>query len=241
LARLVLFDIDGTLIRTSGVGVQAFYRTIASEFGVTNGQVRIRFGGRTDTSLVRELFAHCGVEHSPEQVRRFFDAYVFWLDHLLSESRSGSVCPGVWRLLEALAALPEPPRIGLLTGNIRLGAEIKLRHFGLWDQFETGAFGDDHEDRNQIAAIARERGGELMGRPLSGDEILVVGDTAHDVTCGRAIQARVLAVATGGASRAELAASSPDWLVTNLEEVDAAWLMRVRPAGAAHPTGAGIA
>ncbi len=230
--RLVLFDIDGTLIRTSGVGVQAFYRTMASEFGVTDGKARIRFGGRTDTSLVRELFNHCGVEHTPEQVRRFFDAYVFWLDHLLAESRSGSVCPGVWRLLEALAGLPEPPRIGLLTGNIRLGAEIKLRHFDLWQRFETGAFGDDHEDRNRIAVIARERGGELLGRPLAGEEILVVGDTAHDVTCGRAIQARVLAVATGGASWAELEACSPDWLVADLEEVDPVRLLQPTPRSA---------
>jgi phosphoglycolate phosphatase-like HAD superfamily hydrolase len=222
LVRLALFDIDGTLIRTSGVGVQAFHRAMASEFGATDGQGRIRFGGRTDTSLVRELFGYCGVAHSPENVQRFFDAYVFWLDYLLSESRSGSICPGVHRLLESLAALPDPPRVGLLTGNIRLGAEIKLRHFGLWQWFETGAFGDDHEDRNQIAAIARDRGGRALGRPLSGEEILVVGDTVHDVTCGRAIHARVLAVATGGGTHAELAACAPDWLVSSLDEVDAA-------------------
>jgi phosphoglycolate phosphatase len=222
LVRLALFDIDGTLIRTKGVGVQAFFRAMASEFGVVNGHGRIRFGGRTDTSLVRELFGLCGIEHSPDRVRRFFDSYVFWLDHLLGENPAGSVCPGVCRLLEALAALPEPPMIGLLTGNIRLGAEIKLRHFGLWDWFQTGGFGDDHEDRNQIAVIARERGERLIGRPLSGAEILVVGDTAHDVACGRAIEARVLAVATGGATAVELLACSPDWLVSSLEEVHAA-------------------
>ena len=222
LVRLALFDIDGTLIRTKGVGVQAFYRAMASEFGVVDGYGKIRFGGRTDTSLVRELFGFCGVEHCPEHVRRFFDTYVFWLDHLLTENRSGTVCPGVWRLLDALAALPEPPKIGLLTGNIRLGAEIKLRHFGLWDRFEIGGFGDDHEDRNQIAAVVRERGGQAIGRPLSGEEILVVGDTAHDVACGRAIEARVLAVTTGGATAAELESCSPDWLVSSLDEVDAA-------------------
>jgi phosphoglycolate phosphatase len=228
LVRLALFDIDGTLIRTSGVGVQAFYRTMASEFGVVDGHVQVRFGGRTDTSLVRELFACCSVDYTPERVSRFFDAYVFWLDYLLTENQSGSVCPGVWRLLESLAALPKPPRIGLLTGNIRLGAEIKLRHFGLWHMFETGGFGDDHEDRNQIAVIARERAGQLVGQPLLGEEILVVGDTAHDVACGRAIQARVLAVATGGASWSELEACSPDWLVANLEAVDAASICQTR-------------
>jgi phosphoglycolate phosphatase-like HAD superfamily hydrolase len=228
LVRLALFDIDGTLIRTRGVGVEAFYRAMATEFGGVVGRGQIRFGGRTDTSLVRELFGCCGIEHTPEHVRRFFDAYVFWLDHLLVENKSGSVCPGVWRVLEALASLSEPPRVGLLTGNIRLGAEIKLRHFGLWHLFETGGFGDDHEDRNQIAAIARERGGQMFGRTLSGEEILVVGDTVHDVACGRSIGARVLAVATGGATWPELQASAPDWLVSNLDEVDVASICRDR-------------
>jgi phosphoglycolate phosphatase-like HAD superfamily hydrolase len=115
-----------------------------------------------------------------------------------------------------------------LTGNIRLGAEIKLRHFGLWHLFETGGFGDDHEDRNQIAAIARERGGQMFGRTLSGEEILVVGDTVHDVACGRSIGARVLAVATGGATWPELQGSAPDWLVANLDEVDVASICRDR-------------
>ena len=226
--RLALFDVDGTLIRTRGVGVEAFYRAMATEFGVIVGHGQIRFGGRTDTSLVRELFDCCGIEHTPEHVRRFFDAYVFWLDHLLVENKSGAVCPGVWRMLEALSNLPEPPKIGLLTGNIRLGAEIKLRHFGLWRMFETGGFGDDHEDRNQIAAITRERGGQMIGRTLSGEEILVVGDTIHDVACGRSIGARVLAVATGGATWAELQACSPDWLVASLDEVDAAVICQDR-------------
>ncbi len=228
LVRLALFDIDGTLIRTKGVGVEAFYRALGSEFGMADVRGLIRFGGRTDTSLVRELFGCCGIEHTPEHVHRFFDAYVFWLDHLLTESPSGSVCPGVLPFIETLAALPDPPKIGLLTGNIRLGAEIKLRRFGLWDRFETGAFGDDHEDRNEIALIARDRCGKTIGRPLSGDEILVVGDTVHDVACGRAIQARVLAVATGGASWSELEQSSPDWLVANLQEADAAAICRRR-------------
>lgn len=222
MVRLVLFDIDGTLIRTKGVGVEAFFRAMASEFGVVDGFKSMRFGGRTDSSLVRELFGCCGLNHCPEHVERFFDSYVFWLDHLLNESRSGAICPGVLRMLDELEGLTDPPKVGLLTGNIRLGAEIKLRHFGLWDRFELGGFGDDHEDRNQIAVIARERGGVAIGRPLAGPEIVVVGDTAHDVACGRAIEARVLAVATGGATAAELQACSPDWLVSSLEEVTAA-------------------
>lgn len=217
--RLVLFDIDGTLIHTRGVGVQAFGRTLEFEFHHPDVSHRIRFGGRTDPSLVREVFAHAHIEHNRDNVSRFFDAYVFWLDHLLTESRHGGPCPGVRDLLKALRALPEPPLIGLLTGNIRLGAEIKLRRFDLWDAFETGAFGDDDEDRNRIADVALQRGRKLLGKSLRGEEVLVVGDTPRDIECGRAIGAQVLAVATGGAETDELKDHRPDWLVPTLEHV----------------------
>lgn len=220
VVRLVLFDIDGTLIRTGGAGVKAFERTLASAFGVQNGTAAVRFSGRTDPAIVRDCFVQHGIAPSPENFGRFFESYVFWLDQLLQQT-NGAVCPGVIDLLGALNQLPEPPAVGLLTGNIRLGAEIKLRHFQLWEAFVTGGFGDDSEDRRQIAVIARRRGGQWLGRELAGDEILVVGDTPHDVDCARAIQARTLAVATGGATREELAAHRPTWLVEDLTQVTA--------------------
>jgi phosphoglycolate phosphatase len=220
--HLVLFDIDGTLIHTGGAGVKAFARTLTSEFNISNGTEKVRFGGRTDPSLVRELFGHCGIEHTPGNIQRFFDSYSFWLAQLLADSNRGGPCPGVLEFIAELRASVQPPLIGLLTGNIRLGAEIKLRHYGLWDLFETGAFGDDHEDRCQIAAIARDRGSRQLGRPLQGENILVVGDTPHDIRCGRAIGAKVMAVTTGGASRAELEVHQPDWLLNTLEQAAAA-------------------
>jgi phosphoglycolate phosphatase-like HAD superfamily hydrolase len=221
MIRLALFDIDGTLIRTGGAGIKAFAHALRSEFGRTHGTERIRFGGRTDTSLVRELFTYAGVDHTHQNVQRFFDCYVFWLDHLLRESAAGGPCPGVRSLLRQLQSLPQAPLLGLLTGNIRLGAEIKLRHYDLWDPFALGGFGDDDEDRNAIASVAQQRGAQALGRPLEGHEILVVGDTPHDIECGRAIGARTLAVATGGAATEELLAHQPDWLVTTLESADA--------------------
>jgi phosphoglycolate phosphatase len=223
--RLVLFDIDGTLIHTGGAGVKAFARTLEFEFNVRNGTEKVRFGGRTDTSLVRELFDRCGIDHHAANIERFFGSYSFWLAQVLAEANRGGPCPGVLRFLDDLTTCFQPPVIGLLTGNIRLGAEIKLRHYGLWERFEIGAFGDDHEDRNQIAVVARERGNRRLGRPLDGHEILVVGDTPHDITCGRAIGARVLAVATGGASRQELEGHRPDWLFDSLEAADAAGVL----------------
>jgi len=221
VVKLALFDIDGTLIRTGGAGVKAFVHTLTSVFGVRDATAEIKFGGRTDTSLVREIFRLTDIEHTPENVDRFFGAYVFWLDHLLAHSNQGSACPGVWSFIREVRRLPEPPMIGLLTGNIRLGAEIKLRRYQLWDQFTVGAFGDDDEDRNRIAAIAQMRGSGIYGRPLDGPEVLVVGDTPHDIHCGQAIEARVLAVGTGAATTDQLQDHAPDWVCSSLEEIRA--------------------
>jgi phosphoglycolate phosphatase-like HAD superfamily hydrolase len=215
---LVLFDIDGTLIRTGGAGVQAFERTFATEFGVRWATDGISFAGRTDISLARQCFLRHRIDPVPGNFQRFFDTYVFWLHHLLGET-NGKVCAGVRELLAGFRRLPKPPAVGLLTGNVRLGAEIKLRHFGLWEHFQIGAFGDDHEDRNELARIARERGLQLLGQPLSGRHILVVGDTPLDIECGNRIHARVLAVGTGGYSCDALRACNPTWAVEDLAQV----------------------
>jgi phosphoglycolate phosphatase len=220
MVKLVLFDIDGTLVHTGGAGIKAFAKAFAAEFNAPHGVEKIKFAGRTDVNLVREFFGIHNIAASPENFRRFFESYVFWLDHILAQSRT-EACPGVFEFIEDLRALPNPPRLGLLTGNIRLGAEIKLRHFGLWDLFETGGFADDSEDRNQIAAAAHERGCRLLKGNLNGDEVLVVGDTPLDIRCGRAIRAKVLAVATGGATLEELRRHEPDWAVSDLRAVKA--------------------
>lgn len=215
MVRLVLFDIDGTLVHTGGAGIKAFARAFATEFNANNGVERIKFAGRTDVSLVREFFGFHSIPATAENFGRFFERYVFWLDHILAQSKTQE-CPGVWGFIRELQALPQPPVLGLLTGNIRLGAEIKLRHLGLWELFEMGAFADDGEDRDHIAQAARQRGSRLLQRELCGEEILVIGDTPFDIRCGRAIGARVLAVATGGAKLEELQQHQPDWAVADL-------------------------
>src|ERR1035437_4741703 len=181
---------------------------------------RLKFAGRTDYSLVREFFGFNHIEPTPANFERFFERYAFWLDHLLRESHT-ELCPGVWEFIHELQALPQAPLLGLLTGNIRLGAEIKLRHFNLWDVFQTGGFANDHEDRGQIAAVARQRGSRILGEDLRGDQVLVIGDTALDIRCARAIGAKALAVATGGATLAELNTHQPDWAIPDLRAIPA--------------------
>ena len=220
MTRLVLFDVDGTLIHTGRAGVKAFAQVFASEFGAVDGFERLKFAGRTDVSLVREFFDQHRIPATAGNFERFFDRYVFWLDHILATSHAEE-CPGVWEFIHQLRELAQPPALGLLTGNIRLGAEIKLRHFKLWDVFATGAFGDDHEDRNEIAAVALRRGSRVLQEPLTGDQVLVIGDTPFDIRCGRSIGAKVLAVATGGASIEELFRHQPDWAVEDFRKINA--------------------
>jgi phosphoglycolate phosphatase len=220
MAKLFLFDIDGTLVHTGHAGTQAFKKTFATEFNLHHGTEKIKFAGRTDVSLVREFFKIHGLPETSEHFRQFFERYVFWLDHILAQT-NGAPCKGVLNFLDELLALPNPPALGLLTGNIRLGAEIKLRHYGLWETFHFGGFADDHEDRNHIAVAAFERGRRVIGKHLRPEEIVVVGDTQFDVACGKFIGAKVLAVATGGAKFHELKSHSPDWLVEDLTRISA--------------------
>ena len=224
MIRLLLFDIDGTLVRTGGAGVRAFAKVFATEFGAVDGFQQLNFAGRTDYSLVREFFSVHGIEPSPENFSRFFDRYVFWLDHILQESQV-EVCRGIRDFLQAARQQSNPPLLGLLTGNIRLGAELKLRKVGLWDLFETGAFADDHEARDQIAAIARQRAERLLSEKLKGHQILVIGDTPLDIRCARAIGAKVLAVATGGCTLEEIRQHQPDWAASNLTEITPARIL----------------
>lgn len=217
--RLILFDIDGTLITSGGAGEAALVRAMKSRFGIEEDFVGIVLAGATDALIARALLAKHGLEVSPENIAALLDSYL----HHLSECMPafcGRVLPGLLELLTRLKSMPHMV-VALLTGNLVRGAEIKLRHYGVWDYFEFGAFADDHHDRNELGKFASARAEKRHGAPIPPERIYVIGDTPRDIACGRAIGAKTVAVATGGSSRDELAAHHPDHLFDDLSDTEA--------------------
>lgn len=218
--KVVLFDIDGTLVRTGGAGKAAMEEALRSAFGVDEVIDGVPYAGRTDRAIVRDLLHLHGLSSDDANIARLQEAYLYYLPRMLQE-RQGTVCPGVPELLQALSA-DNAVLLGLLTGNIREGARQKLSHFGLWHYFVGGGFGDDYEDRDDVARAAlRSLGLSESSAVHRGCTVWVVGDTLLDIRCARAIGARAVAVATGWHSLEVLAAAEPDWLLPDLRQATA--------------------
>jgi phosphoglycolate phosphatase len=214
---VVLFDIDGTLIHSAGAGRSALDRALSQEFGHPS-TAAIELHGRTDRGIARNIFRQFAIEETEENWNRFRTAYLAALPECLAEW-PGTVLPGVFELLEHLAARPGTA-IGLLTGNVREGARLKLGHYGVEVPFDIGGFGDRHHERDDVAREAWAAVRQELGERVRADRVWVIGDTPHDVTCARAINAKVVAVCTGGFSVTELASSQPDFLVDDLTQVE---------------------
>lgn len=210
---VLLFDIDGTLIRGGGAGHAALSHALAEVFGYTGSTESIEFRGRTDPGIIRDLLTLAGLEPTPQRQEQLKAAYLAALPRTLRE-RSGVLLPGVPALLEALR---DRAGLGLLTGNSRAGAKHKLSYFGIDHHFAFGGFGDIHHDRDDVARAALEDAVRHYGR-VDLQRVWVIGDTPADVQCGRAIGARVAAVLTGWHSRQELEASEPDLLLDDLSD-----------------------
>lgn len=215
----LLFDIDGTLIDAGGAGQAAMEDAFREEFVSPKAVTGISTAGRTDRAITRDLFEfHQGV-CDDLSLGRLRDLYLSRLPHYL-ETRAGGLLPGTTELLGQLSK-SGAWRLSLLTGNFEEAAWIKLRHFGIDSHFSDGGFGDHHVDRDDVA---RSVWSQLLEREphLGNHPVIVIGDTPADVKCGRAIGARVVAVATGVYSHDALKASKPDWLLENLH--DTSWL-----------------
>lgn len=198
---ILMFDIDGTLSLSQGAGTAAMTRAFQELWGIENALQGMDFAGRSDTWIVPTALAAHGRDCSADDLARFIDTYVPALDDALAE-RDVRLCPGVPELLQALQG--EDVVLGLGTGNFRRAAEAKLGPLGIWEYFVDGGFGDDAPDRTELLAAGLER---LRAGSSDGADVVVIGDTGHDVEAGQAIGARVVAVRTGYARPGELDAA----------------------------------
>lgn len=217
---LFLWDIDGTLIDSGGAGVRALRLGLQNSFGISDLLNDIEYAGRTDRWIMRQIFAKFGLAVTEENFAAFASAYIAALPGEMKPS-SAIVLPGIRALLGAAAAGGIAQ--GLLTGNLRRGAQVKLSFHGLWDYFPFGAFADDSEHRNELGPHALRRARERHGVQFLPENIWIIGDTPHDVDCARAIGANSLAVATGRHSAAELAEHQPTALLGDLSDASLFW------------------
>lgn len=209
--RIVLFDIDGTLISTRGGGKRAMQAALIRHFG-TRGADSYRYDGKTDRQIARELMRGEGFSDDVIDAR-LSDVIADYLAGLTAELEAGAdaikVHNGIRELLDVLEQRSDVV-LGLLTGNVETGANVKLEAAKLRPaRFRVGAFGSDHERRDELPAIAQARAASLLAREVSGDALVIIGDTPNDIQCGRGVCARAIAVATGGYSVDALAEHEP--------------------------------
>ena len=219
--RLVLFDIDGTILSASRASARAFEVALREVFGTVGDAAHYDYSGKTDPQIVRELMQSAGFADAEIEGRRPL-ALERYRERLADSMQPGDVRekPGVRALLEALES-DARVTLGLLTGNIEPNARLKLAPLDANRFFPFGAFGSDHEDRYRLPAIAVERARATVGVSFTGPEVVIVGDSIHDVLCGRDLGVRAVAVATGKTSSERLAGVSPDALLADFSDTPA--------------------
>jgi phosphoglycolate phosphatase len=223
--KLFLFDIDGTLIRTGGAGVRAMTRAFSQTCGISDALQRVEVAGRTDRLIMTDALALSGRPLDDDLLAEFRQLYCAFLREELNalpqyEFTDGGVkgtLPGVRALLDELASR-EDVDLALLTGNFRSSAEIKLLHYDLWRYFPWGAFADDALERPDLLPVALTRYQSHTSRAIDPADVVIIGDTPHDVTCARAGGAKVLAVATGVFDAEALAECQPDVVFEDLSD-----------------------
>jgi phosphoglycolate phosphatase len=225
--RLVLFDIDCTLIDSHGAGGRAILRAIKDVYGVEGKLGDYSFHGRTDPGIISDLAVLWGAARSdgPVSVDRLVDACIARYIELLREEIDGGeveTLPGARELVTALAA-DRRALVGLLTGNVLEGARLKLAPTGLSSLFKVGAYGSDSALRAELPAVAVSRAEAMTGRRYAGKDVVVIGDSPADVECGASLGVTAVAVATGRHSVDELAVHAPDHLLADLSDWRAAY------------------
>lgn len=217
--KLVLFDIDGTLVTTGAAGSDAMRLAFAELCGVADGFAGIEMSGKTDAAILREALTNHQVDETTVPVEVFYERYIPHLRVTLQEPhRPRRLMPGIPALLEALVGQSDLV-LGLLTGNFAMGAQLKLESFGIWHYFQLGAYGSDHVDRNALVPIAQQRVQAILGQTIPAQQTFVIGDTPRDIACAQVHGARAVAVATGGYALAELRQYQPEYGFENLSDV----------------------
>lgn len=224
MKKLILWDIDGTLIVSHGAGARAMERAFQQRFGLPGDLSKIEWAGCTDTWISGEILRINGIEPTPQACHDYLETYLSLLPEELRAGPQGQVLPGVLDLLETLHRRTDLAQ-GLLTGNLRRGAEFKLTHYQVWHYFEFGAFADDSPRRNDLGPHALRRARERHAADFVPERTYIIGDTPRDIECGQVIGARTIAVATGKYSVAELAAHRPTAVFENF--ADTAAFLRV--------------
>lgn len=215
---LLLFDIDGTLIRVNSSGRRAVRHALEQTFSRSLDVDSISFSGKTDPQILTEILDHNDLSPADHD-SRFDQVLENYAQHFVKrvEPEDIDLLPGVRELLDLLKTR-EDITLGLVTGNLETTAYHKLESVTLDEHFTFGAFGSDHHDRHELSPLALERARSATGYPFEGHQTVVIGDTPHDVTCGRVIGARTVAVCTGRISRGKLSAVNPDLLFDDLTE-----------------------
>lgn len=225
MKRLVLFDIDGTLLSAGGAGARAVREAMLEVYGETGSIGGYNMGGRTDPQIVRELLTPVGysVEEVEAGLEALWEAYIRNLRAEIANARIRAL-PGVPTLLDRLEENGDPTVLGLLTGNVEEGARLKVDAAGLgFERFRVGAYGSDHWQRPELPAVAARRAKEKTGIGFEGKEIVIIGDTPFDISCGAHLGVRTIATATGTHSADDLAQHNPDYLFDDLSDTEAVW------------------
>jgi phosphoglycolate phosphatase-like HAD superfamily hydrolase len=221
MPALLLWDIDGTILSSSGSGLRAIRLGLLNHFKINDLVEYIDFSGRTDRWIMRQIFARHNIPATEENFKGFIEAYLKVLPEQIASSKI-TVFPGVKKLLHE-GTIRSQTYQGLLTGNLQRGAEIKLSQQDLWKYFKLGAFCDDSEIRNNLGPYAMMRAMEHFQIAFKPEEVWIIGDTPHDIECAKAVGAHVIAVATGRHEVAELQEHKPTATLPDLSNSEHFW------------------
>ncbi len=214
---LLLFDIDGTLLVSGGAGNRALNKTLQEKYSIQDAMKDIVPDGKTDPAIIREIFKNFNREPNDQEIEEICQTYLWYLEKEIEKSTGYRILQGVDSLLKE-ACRQSHIIMGLLTGNLKRGAEIKLERSHLNSFFSFGGFGSDFENRNDIAQLAIMRGRECAEEWVPLEKIFVIGDTPYDIKCAKASGVKSIAVASGSITLTQLSDNHPDYLMENLSD-----------------------